>query len=476
MWHQYSLVFAETLFHSIWQAAILFAGCFAISRTQKKAIALSFHPNQIIFLLGLQLVLSLITYSYLITHPFGSTTVSIRTTTILLLSDHPYLSYTLLLLYFVLLTYKTIHTFYNWGRFKTKIMSHQQKANAELRYFVRIHAQRMGIKRNIGVWFSDQIITPITFGYFKPLIILPISLINSIDSKATEMILLHELNHILSKDWLKNNFLICMEHVYFFNPFVRRLSQQARTGMEIRSDHMVINHGYPAGTYGQTLLACAKFSTTKPKLSMGAISSGYELLERVKIFTNEEIQETLRKKKNSNRFLLGSLMLFLGLIFILYFATSRPPVYPLIKGNDIVSFSAIKKINRTEQNGSAPNKSVILNAAPSHALTQKGVRDNKQTDAMQMNTAGSNKSTQQDNYNTPASNMEDLVSAAKSNNNQNQIFISEEIPEEHIRIIKAYELKKVDGQYTYILTWTITEQTDLDKGAFEDSLMNRQIQ
>jgi beta-lactamase regulating signal transducer with metallopeptidase domain len=476
MWQLYNLAFAETLFHSIWQAAILFAGCFAISRTQKKAVSLSFHPNQIIFLLGLQFLLSMITYGYLIAHPYGTTSVTNRTTTILLLSDHPYLSYTLLLLYFVLLTFKTIHTYYNWGQFKTKIISHKQKANAELRYFVRIHAQRMGIKRNVGVWFSDQIITPITFGYFKPLIILPISLINSLDSKATEMILLHELHHILSKDWLKNNFLIFIEHVYFFNPFVRRLSQQARTGMEIRSDHIVINHGYPADDYGQTLLTCAKFSTTKPKLSLGAISSAYELLERVKIFTNEEIQETLRKKKNNSRFLLGSLMLFLGLIFILYFTASRPPVYPLIKGNDNASFGAIKKINRTDQNGSNPNKSVVLNAAPSHALTQKGVRDNKQNDAMQMNSAGINKSTQQDNYISPSSNMGDLVTAAKSNNNQNQIIISEEIPEEHIRILKAYELKKVDGQYIYVLTWTITEQTDLDKGAFEDSLLNRQIQ
>jgi beta-lactamase regulating signal transducer with metallopeptidase domain len=38
----------------------------------------------------------------------------------------------------------------------------------------------------VNFWYSDVVTTPLTFGYFKPVILLPVALVNQISTKEAE--------------------------------------------------------------------------------------------------------------------------------------------------------------------------------------------------------------------------------------------------------------------------------------------------
>src|SRR5688500_16135857 len=90
-------------------------------------------------------------------------------------------------------------------RFTQKLTtSNITKAAPELRLFVRDIAERMGIKRKVQIWFSHIVDTPVTIGFWKPFILLPVAAVNQLSIPQAEAIILHELNHIRRNDYLIN--------------------------------------------------------------------------------------------------------------------------------------------------------------------------------------------------------------------------------------------------------------------------------
>ena len=138
------------------------------------------------------------------------------------------------------------------------------KVKPELRVFLKHIAAQMGIKKEVSIWLSNLVDTPLTIGFWKPVILLPVAAVNHLSLQQAEAIILHELNHIRRNDYFINLLIACMDIILFFNPFVRILTHIIKNERENSCDDMVLQFRYDAEQYANALLLLEKNRTFTP--------------------------------------------------------------------------------------------------------------------------------------------------------------------------------------------------------------------
>lgn len=156
------------------------------------------------------------------------------------------------------------------------------KAPLTTRLFTNQVALHMGIKKNVSIWLSANVEVPSVTGFFKPVILLPFSLLNQLTLKQAEAIIIHELAHIKRNDYLINFIQLIAELVLFFNPFARLLGNIARQERENCCDDWVINYQYNKHEYAEALLLIEQQRTQSMILAIAATNGKKKLLKRVK--------------------------------------------------------------------------------------------------------------------------------------------------------------------------------------------------
>lgn len=76
-------------------------------------------------------------------------------------------------------------------------------------------SRAMGIKKSIKLIESFRLHTPMVIGFFKPVILFPIGMINQLTTAQIESIIAHELAHIRRNDYLVNIFISIVEIILF---------------------------------------------------------------------------------------------------------------------------------------------------------------------------------------------------------------------------------------------------------------------
>lgn len=175
------------------------------------------------------------------------------------------------------------------GYRKTQQIRYQglQKMPAEWRLFVQRIATQLDIRKPVQVFLSEQVNTPLTIGFLKPLILVPVASINHLNTEQMEAVLLHELAHIKRYDYLFNLLLSVAEISLFFNPFTQLLSKAIRKERENSCDDWVLQFQYQAPVYAEALLRIA-YLQQAPSLAMTATGKKNDLLYRVKRMTDQK--------------------------------------------------------------------------------------------------------------------------------------------------------------------------------------------
>lgn len=156
------------------------------------------------------------------------------------------------------------------------------KMDVDWRLFVQKIAEQMGIKRPVKIFLSELVSSPLTIGFLKPVILVPLASLNHLSTQQMEAVLLHELAHIKRMDYLLNILLSIVEAVLFFNPFMQLISKQLKRERENSCDDWVLQYEYSATTYAKALLTLATVQTKIPALAMHAADNKRQLLTRVK--------------------------------------------------------------------------------------------------------------------------------------------------------------------------------------------------
>ena len=157
-----------------------------------------------------------------------------------------------------------------------------KKIDVNYRLFVERLCHQLGIKRPVKVFLSELVKSPLTIGFLKPIILIPVASINHLSTDQLEAVLLHELAHIKRYDYLLNLLLSVIEVALFFNPFMQLIGRHIKRERENSCDDWVLQYEYNAASYAKALLKLATFHTSIPSFAMNAVDQNHTLLIRVK--------------------------------------------------------------------------------------------------------------------------------------------------------------------------------------------------
>jgi D-alanyl-D-alanine endopeptidase (penicillin-binding protein 7) len=108
----------------------------------------------------------------------------------------------------------------------------QQRWEAELARM----AQRFGIHRAIGLRVVDTLASPITAGWWRPVVLVPAALISGMPPDLLQALLAHEMAHIKRHDYLINLLQNVIETLLFYHPAVWWISRSIRIERELIAD------------------------------------------------------------------------------------------------------------------------------------------------------------------------------------------------------------------------------------------------
>lgn len=97
-------------------------------------------------------------------------------------------------------------------------------------------AARMGIGRTVTLRMSDEGDSPVTAGWRRPVVLLPVALVARMPAELVEALIAHELAHIRRHDYLVNLLQGAVETLLFYHPVVWWLSHRIRIERELVAD------------------------------------------------------------------------------------------------------------------------------------------------------------------------------------------------------------------------------------------------
>lgn len=141
-------------------------------------------------------------------------------------------------------------------------------------------SDKLGLNQQVKLMQSGIAKVPMVVGHFKPLILIPLGLLNRLSTAEVEAILAHELAHIKRRDYLINILQSFIEIVFFFNPAVLWVSQLIKTEREHCCDDLAISCVNDRKNYVSALVFCQEFKQCAPAYAMGITGKKGSLLHR----------------------------------------------------------------------------------------------------------------------------------------------------------------------------------------------------
>jgi len=189
-----------------------------------------------------------------------------------------------------------------------------KKMDVAWKMYVKRTSVAMGIAREVKIWLSECVTSPVTIGYLKPIILIPVAAINNLTPHQLEAVILHELSHIYRYDYFLNLILSFIKTVLYFNPFVKQFVMSIEKEREHSCDEMVLQFQYKPGEYASALLRLEQ--NKHRQMVMAAAGKNHDLLHRI-----ESILGMRNKGWNPVRQFSIALLTMLGIALVHFFVS-----------------------------------------------------------------------------------------------------------------------------------------------------------
>jgi bla regulator protein blaR1 len=144
-------------------------------------------------------------------------------------------------------------------------------------------AGKMGIKPTVQLRTTHAGISPLTFGAFKPIILLPAGLLFQLSPIQLEAIISHELAHVKRNDFLVNLLLSGLEVIFFYHPCYWWMNNTLKELRENAADDLVIKAGIEPENLATSLAEVLNFAKQNPpELALAACKKRNPTLQRIK--------------------------------------------------------------------------------------------------------------------------------------------------------------------------------------------------
>ena len=187
--------------------------------------------------------------------------------------------------------------------------------NQDVRRLYHHCLEEMEIHRDIPVYSTAFLKSPIIVGLLKPCIYLPIHLISDYNESDMRYMLLHELQHYKHHDAIASHLMNLAGVVYWFNPLVWYALRDMRNDREVACDTSVLKmleeDAYE--DYGNTLINFAeKVSLTPFPFAAGLGGNMKQMKRRIINIASYEKPTSMKRLKGMAAFMLTAVLL-LGL-------------------------------------------------------------------------------------------------------------------------------------------------------------------
>ncbi|MGL5434978.1 MAG: BlaR1 family beta-lactam sensor/signal transducer [Lachnospiraceae bacterium] len=187
--------------------------------------------------------------------------------------------------------------------------------NPEVRRLYNHCLKEMGITKEILIYSTAFLKSPIIVGLLRPCIYLPIHLISDYNSSDMRYMLLHELQHYRYKDAIAGYLMNLARVLYWFNPFVWYALKEMRNDREVACDTSVLKmlNEDSYEDYGNTLINFAeKVSLTPFPFAAGLGGNMSQMKRRIINIASYEKPTFEKRLKGITAFILTAVLL-LGL-------------------------------------------------------------------------------------------------------------------------------------------------------------------
>ncbi|CAH0173329.1 Regulatory protein BlaR1 [Massilia sp. Bi118] len=149
-------------------------------------------------------------------------------------------------------------------------------------------AERCGLGREVRLRVVDGLTSPITAGWWRPVVLVPASLVAGMPPHLLEALLVHELGHVRRHDYLVNLLQNVIETLLFYHPAVWWLSRRIRAEREQIADDFAARHLGEPRRLALALSELEKLQFSSHHLAQAA--NGGDLMGRIRRLLRPDVQ------------------------------------------------------------------------------------------------------------------------------------------------------------------------------------------
>ncbi|MCL2356896.1 MAG: BlaR1 family beta-lactam sensor/signal transducer [Defluviitaleaceae bacterium] len=188
--------------------------------------------------------------------------------------------------------------------------------------------EETGVKRDVLTGTSVIVNTPMTMGFFKPVIILPATKMKPSDARYA---ILHELAHCKKRDIQVNGIMCLFQILFWFNPLVHIAFKRMRLDRELACDAFVLEMlpKEQRTDYGRALLNfVSKFSRSPALLFITRMGgSKPQIVSRVKHIASYVKETSLLRAKSICIFVLMGILVMCKIPVVSAFANTGDDIF-----------------------------------------------------------------------------------------------------------------------------------------------------
>lgn len=164
----------------------------------------------------------------------------------------------------------------------------REGGNAQWQARLDTLAHGFGIARAVRLQVVDGLASPVTAGWWKPVVLVPAALVSGMPPQLLEALLAHELAHVRRCDYLVNLVQSVIETLLFYHPAVWWISHRIRVEREHIADDLAARRIGEPRRLALALSELEKLQFSNNKLAMAA--NGGDLMQRIKRLVRPDTQ------------------------------------------------------------------------------------------------------------------------------------------------------------------------------------------
>ena len=184
--------------------------------------------------------------------------------------------------------------------------------------------RRSNLKGHVDFYISEYVEGPMTLGFLKPVVLVPVGFLSRLPSDQVEAILLHEIGHIRRYDYAVNLVQTAIRTVFFYHPAIHYISKQIDIDREQACDDFACERT-PSPTSLVKGLAALSIPLS-PNMAMAAVKRDMPILDRLKRLTG--YSETNRRPDHAILSAVTAVLICAAYVGAVTKADAHPPKEP----------------------------------------------------------------------------------------------------------------------------------------------------